>query len=229
MGANANAIKNFNKNAQQQQQADAAASQFLGKNTATPDPNAQPVALNSKMSASDITLLQADVTTLSDEQKLRRKALETKVNLKQIEDAKAATQKQIDDQVQEDGDQRQILANELSRGLRAAGDSKAKAWFENVPAPGGIAVLLLIISIFLLAVVPIDSSGHTRLMLMWLTLTGKTHLDYGANSNGSSGDFSATTPATPAPVQGQPAPVAPTPIALSFPTVDLGLTGFFNL
>ena len=224
MGANANAIKQFNANAQQQQQ------QKANPNVPPAQPNAPPVTLNSKMSANDIILLQADVNTLTDEQKLRRKALETKDNLKQIEDAKAATQQQIEDQQEKEGDQRQILANELGRGLRAAGDSKAKAWFENTPAPGGIFVLLLIIAVFLCAIVPVDSQGHTRLMLIWLTLTGKTHLAYGgAGGDGGGATFSATTPATPAtaPVQGQPAPVAPVPVSLAFPTVDLGITGFF--
>jgi hypothetical protein len=48
----------------------------------------------------------------------------------------------------------------------------------NAPTPGGIASILLVIGFFLLAVVPVNPQGDTRLKLIWLTLTGKTHLKY---------------------------------------------------
>jgi hypothetical protein len=234
MSTNEETIKKFNQNAQQQNTQQN--TQQQNANAAKPNAGVPPVTVNpnpiitGKMSAADIQLLQADPNTLSDEQKLRRKALETKTNLQQLDAAKAATEKLANEQAAKSGDQQRVVMNEIGRGLRAASTHPAKQWFENVPTPGGIGILLLIIFVFLLAIVPVDSSGNTRLYLMWLTLTGKTHLAY--EDGNSSSTTSATTPTvatTPTPVQGQPAPTTPTPIALDYPNLSLGLTGFFNL
>lgn len=52
-------------------------------------------------------------------------------------------------------------------------------WADRMPTPGGIGVLLLAIFFLLWAVVPVnrsDGKQHTRLELLWLTLTGRTKM-----------------------------------------------------
>ena len=46
----------------------------------------------------------------------------------------------------------------------------------NIPAPGGIGVILLIIFIFFLVLVPITTGGPTRTLLLWDVLLGKQGL-----------------------------------------------------
>lgn len=58
-----------------------------------------------------------------------------------------------------------------------------RTWLKNVPTPGGIATVLLILIFFTLAVIPVDKSGTTRLKLLWLVLTGKTHMQYQENES----------------------------------------------
>lgn len=70
------------------------------------------------------------------------------------------------------------IANEL--GERTAGPQR---FIANLPTPGGIAGIIAILVIFTLAIIPIDSQGTTRLKLLWLTLTGKTHMKYAEAQN----------------------------------------------
>ena len=53
------------------------------------------------------------------------------------------------------------------------GSQKLTSWADRLPTPGGIAVLLFLIFLFLWAIVPVNGP-HTRLELLWLTLTGRT-------------------------------------------------------
>jgi len=49
----------------------------------------------------------------------------------------------------------------------------------DMPTPGGIGILLIILLIFIWAVIPVNKQGgvsYTRLGLLWLTLTGRTYL-----------------------------------------------------
>lgn len=217
MGVNSNTIKQFNQN----QQANA-----------NQQPAPSPVTnVNSKMSVSDIQLMQKDVNTLTDEEKLRKKALETKSNLQQIDDKKKKEQEAQDEEDIRQGNITNTVLSEANRSFKAASDktSPIVSWFENAPAPGGIGLLLLIIGVFLMAIVPIDNNGNTRLMLLWLTLTGKTHINYSQDNTASTQTNSVpSTPTTAQPVANTPAP-APTGTMLSFPNVDLGITSIFGL
>lgn len=60
----------------------------------------------------------------------------------------------------------------------AVGDkvTGTKEWLANLPTPGSIALLLVVILFFIWAVVPVGQNGETRLQLLWLTLTGKTSI-----------------------------------------------------
>src|SRR5260221_6493124 len=73
-----------------------------------------------------------------------------------------------------------------------------------------MAAIVLILVFFVLAIIPVDASGNTRLYLLWLTLTGKTHgswstgtktsavgnLNTPQNTASASGDFGNTTSTT---------------------------------
>lgn len=65
-----------------------------------------------------------------------------------------------------------------------------KDYLSGIPTPGGIATILIVLAFFIFAVIPVDSNGNTRLKLLWLTLTGKTHLAYSGTASGATGDFS---------------------------------------
>ena len=50
----------------------------------------------------------------------------------------------------------------------------SKGWLEARPTPGGIGVPLAILLFFFFLLLPVN--GHTRLMWLWLTLTGNAEL-----------------------------------------------------
>lgn len=62
----------------------------------------------------------------------------------------------------------------VGEGISSLGDRLA-AFGERVPTPGGIALILVAIFVFLWAIVPVNGS-HTRLELLWLTFTGRTSM-----------------------------------------------------
>lgn len=157
--------------------------------------------LNSKLSTDDIILLQKDVNLLTPDEVIRRKALETKENLRIAEEAKRKQEQDAEDLALKEGRFVDVAKSELQRSLRTGGKLTAPAvnWFERVPTPGGIATLLIIIAIFLMAIIPVDSSGHTRLMLIWLSLTGKTHIaipdvNFGSTQTSTNTPTSGGTP-----------------------------------
>lgn len=142
---------------------------------------AQVVTPNYKMSVADIQLLQQmqdDPSKLSNEDLLRAQALSTKDNLEKAEAARKKAERDRIEQARKEGKLRDVVQSEVQRGLRATGEKTTPAmnWIANRPTPGGIATILIIIGIFLLAIVPVDNQGNTRLKLIWLTLTGKTHI-----------------------------------------------------
>lgn len=71
----------------------------------------------------------------------------------------------------------------------------AKTWVSSLPTPTGLAGLVIAILLFALAVIPVDSQGHTRLYLFYQSLLGRTHMKYqetspaGSVSTGGGADF----------------------------------------
>ena len=213
MAVNAQKIQQFNQANKQNQPPP-------NQPAGNPSPNqpqqkmpVQPTALkiNSRMSVSDIALLQKDPATLSKEEVIRRTALETKETLREKEEAE---EKQRQDKLEADRKAGRFAAvgrAETLRGIRAIdkGTAEQRAWIMRAPTVGGIGALLAIIVLFLMAVVPVDKSGNTRLFLIWLTLTGKTNLrlppNVGPGSNvNTTPDTSQTPPSLPPVVQGNP-------------------------
>jgi hypothetical protein len=72
-----------------------------------------------------------------------------------------------------------VAQPETDAGQRNAAPKKALPFvpaipdLPNLPTPGGIGLLLLIVLVMLFAIVPMNSSGQTRLQLMWSVLAGK--------------------------------------------------------
>jgi len=183
--SNADKIKDFNakvriKNQTAASAGDVTASQQSASGAAGVPYVAPVVSPSASMSVGDIQLLAADPATLSQEQLLRRDALATKENLKIADAAKKKQDADARAQALRDRNARKVLMGE---GQRLIGEGLDRTtpigrWLEGRPKPGGIATLLIIISVFLLAIVPVNANGDTRLKLIWLTLTGKTYIDY---------------------------------------------------
>lgn len=170
-------IKQYN----QQQQAKAA----LANQQQNP-PKLVPAA---GMSTADIALIQkaADPNqTLSQDEQIKLKALETKENLKIAQEEADLQKKQADLQARKEAKLHERVLLETQRGISAAGNPIAPAanWFANLPTPAGLATIVILLVVFVLAIVPVDSNGTTRLKLVWLTITGKTHLRYQENQQG---------------------------------------------
>jgi hypothetical protein len=56
-----------------------------------------------------------------------------------------------------------------------------KSWIASQPTPGGIAALILFIAFMMLAIIPVNAQGQTRLYLFYNTLVGRTHMLYREN------------------------------------------------
>jgi hypothetical protein len=177
VSANAQKIKAFNTKATQQQQSAMGGQQSQPQPQQTVTPVVTPSA---SMGVGDIQLLMADPSTLSQEQLLRRDALATKENLKKADELKKKQEADARAQALRERNARKVVTGELQNAITTGMDATTPVgrWLEARPKPGGIATLLIIIAVFLLAIVPVNSNGDTRLKLIWLTLTGKTYIDY---------------------------------------------------
>ncbi len=136
-----------------------------------------------------------ELPEITTEQAIQGKAQETK-------QARTQQKQQAQEQAEEDKQQAQQTQHALKQATTVVSEAgkpisdkvdTAKKWLTSIPTPGGILTILLVIALIVLAISPIDSTGMTRLKLMWLTLTGKTQLDYTSNpqyGGGAGGTFS---------------------------------------
>lgn len=145
------------------------------------------------LNENQLRILAAEEGSLSNAEIVEKKAIQTQQEVeraaRQRESDERSRQKSEDTTIQKTQQAAQAAAN-------AALDSTEgpTRWLEQVPTVFGLGVILAIIGVFILAVVPVDSSGNTRLKLIWYTLTGKTHLSYQGTSTGGStgsGDFAS--------------------------------------
>lgn len=73
----------------------------------------------------------------------------------------------------------------------------SRSSLEDIPTPGSLIFPLIILLVFFFLLVPVN--GHTRIVWIWLVLTGNAEVAGSQESTGStggSGDFSFTTPPT---------------------------------
>ncbi len=148
------------------------------------------------MSASDIALIQKSqdkTQTLTADEAIHLKALETKENLRISDEQKATAAAAALEQQRKDAKLGERVVLETRQALAAAGSpiEPAANWFAHLPTPGSLATIVILLIIFVLAIVPVDDQGTTRIKLVWLTLTGKTHLRY--QEGGSSSSNTTTT------------------------------------
>lgn len=142
---------------------------------------------------------EADKKANTTSAQIAQKASETKEELaRQQAEAKKEEDRLRDEQEQQANMQEKIAV--LADKTMADVNEKTKpylTWFSSLPTPGGILLLVLVLMFFLFAVTPVNKAGDTRLKLLWLTLTGKTQLNYANNpatsGNGASGQFGSTT------------------------------------
>lgn len=147
-----------------------------------PPGQVQPQAKGSKQAQGQKPLTNAQIIQLMAQQtRAVRDAQKAQLAQARAEQEEAANQ--VERLGMAADDTAQVIGATTAPGIR---------WLSRLPTPGGIATMLLILVFFLLAVFPVNSNGDTRLKLLWLTLTGKTHLRYGDTSTGAT----TTTPAT---------------------------------
>lgn len=163
----------------------------------------------STMSVNDIALIQKSADpnqTLTNDEQIRLKALETKENLR------LSAEQQKREQERSAKLQETFLAG-TRKGIAVASAPVIPAVnrFANLPTPGGLMTIILLLIIFVLAIVPISNPdwpvGTTRLKLVWLTLSGKTHLRYQdttPNNNITSFQQSSQQQTTQPPIQLHP-------------------------
>lgn len=238
MAVNAQKINQFNqKNAAAAAQGQAATPQGNAPAATPPQGNTPPaqaatpplqgkqIKLHSKMSASDIALLQKDPATLTKEESIRRKALETKETLREQEEEQERQRQEQIETARAQGRYDRVANAQVAHGLRSLDKATLgqRRWIMRAPTVGGIGALVAIIVLFLLAVVPIDKQGNTRLFLIWLALTGKASVKLppgslpGSDANVGSNTTNITTDTVTAPA---PQPPAVTPdISFTLPSV----------
>lgn len=82
----------------------------------------------------------------------------------------------------------QNIALQVSHSAQGTANALT-SWLAALPTPGGIALMLFIILVFVWAIVPVNN-GLTRAQLFYLTLTGKTALNPFADTSKSVSGYS---------------------------------------
>lgn len=124
---------------------------------------------------SGLDLLAAPNEALSTEQRIAKQAMQTSTDAMEQDKQREAAERR---RQQEEGkaiDKVQEAGRQTASGALDAAQPPIR-WLESIPTPAGIGTILAIIAVFLLAVVPVDAAGNTRLKLIWLTISGKTTL-----------------------------------------------------
>lgn len=172
----------------------------------------QIVNFNKKMEEAKQLKLDADIAASklkiqkNEAELIAEKAKLTPEEQKRIVDEQeAAKQKELQDNAIKAGMQKGVDIAGNAQQTISGTVSPIKQWIANQPTPGGVGGLLAILIFFLFVIIPVDSTGRTRLQLLWATFTGRTHLSYeGVNvpaleSRGASGTFGGNPLPTDAP------------------------------
>lgn len=187
-------LEDFNKRAEE------------ARNTPPEQGGIQPAGVPAAVTAEQKKIIDTPDEQLSNAERVEKKALQTEAELKREEREREAKERE---RQQEEKSRIQRLQDAGRNASNAALDALEPPvrWMERVPTPFGLGVILFIAIVFILAIVPVDAAGNTRLKLIWLTISGKTHLLY---QDVGSGDFggqnqpnTATTPNQPAPSNGR--------------------------
>lgn len=92
------------------------------------------------------------------------------------EDARRALPVRVVQPAEEAKGQVTRAAEGVARGLDAVVPDAPRRFVGGLPTPGGLFPPLLFLIVMLLAIVPMNASGDTRLALVWKALTGGAHL-----------------------------------------------------
>lgn len=76
---------------------------------------------------------------------------------------------------------------QTSRGIRNTGVN-VNRWLANIPTPGGIWVPFFVLMFLFMVLFPVN--GHTRMMWLWLVLTGNAKIG-SLGQRGQSGSFTS--------------------------------------
>ena len=102
--------------------------------------------------------------------------------------------------------QQQAQEDALVRSANATINALGGTWrgaaltLEGIPTPGSLFLPLMVLLIFFLLLLPVN--GHTRLVWLWLTLTGNAQIQQSAGGGGDTSGTSTTTATTSAPAAG---------------------------
>lgn len=191
--------------------------------------------VSTKNTTGDVSTQKTQVLQASD------KATQVKAKAQDTQEAKAEKERQeLEEKRQQDIQDKQHdllmqAGKKVDDGQTAVANAASPfvTWLGKQPTYGGIGSLVAIIVFFLLAVVPVNANGDTRLKLIYLTLTGKTQLQY--EGNVSSGDFGNSSNSsnsnnnngnnTVIPIPVTPTPIIPfiTPVTPTLPTNNVAV------
>jgi hypothetical protein len=143
----------------------------------------------------------------------------------QLQQAMAAREQQVQADAEQDAFERSAAATASSAQRIATG---AKVRLASIPTPGSIVLPLIILIVFFVLLLPVN--GHTRLVWLWMVLSGNAIVGQDTtgsaqNSDQSGQHSSNNSTSTPAVL---PVTISPAPI---FPYADLmgsiGSTGTY--
>lgn len=130
---------------------------------------------------------------------IKKKASETaeQKKIEEEEEKKAKEEEETREKIEHDILNRSARQIDNAKEAISFSASPFLQWLNKQPTPGGLATIIGIIIFFMLAIVPVNSNGDTRLKLLWLTLQGRTHVDYEHIIPGSVAPSSTIVDATP--------------------------------
>lgn len=145
-----------------------------------------PAGMKGPLTDDQKRIMAAPEDSLSAADKIERQALRTQAELERENRDRARAEQQRQREETSNIQKVQDAGQRVANAALDAAEPPIK-WFENRPTPFGIGVIIAIIVVFLLAIVPVDDAGNTRLKLIFLTLSGKTHLSYQDTQQGAAG------------------------------------------
>ncbi len=123
-----------------------------------------------------------------------------------LRDAQTDLERQANQITAEQEEQENAFNRTANRTANAAG----KIWrgtgltLESIPTPGSLAFPLIVLFVFFVLLLPVN--GHTRLMWLWLTLTGNASVLGDSGASVTTGGSAVTPPSETLPGTGTTTP-----------------------
>lgn len=159
-----------------------------------------------------ITSLTADQKRAFDANRQQQRDLEGQEEKSKLQQAMAAKEMEQEAQAEQDAFEKSAAATASAASRIATG---AKVRLASIPTPGSIVLPLIILVVFFVLLLPVN--GHTRLVWLWMVLSGNAVVGQDTTGSSTQGDQS----------QQQTRPTS-TPAVLPTPTVPTPTVPFFG-